>query len=87
MNETMLQPITIELVRGLKGYERTSVLNRYHTWLNSVREHDKQQVRKEEIKTVNFKRRDKIKEWKLKNKERLKGYGRRYYATKTKKVL
>ena len=67
-----LQPITIELVRGLKGYERTSVLNRYHTWLNSIREKEKKEINKERTKIVNFKRRDKIKEWKMKNKERLK---------------
>lgn len=82
-----LQPITIELIRGLRGYDRTIAIKNYHIWLESIRNKERQQHRKECISIINFIRKGKIKEWKLKHKKHLKEYQKRYHATKTKKIL
>ncbi len=59
-----LEPITIEMVNRLKGFERSEAIRKYHEWLKRARYNDLRIQRNLDMKIFKFKNPERVKRWK-----------------------
>jgi hypothetical protein len=52
--EQSIQPITLDLIRSLHGYEKSEALIKYHEWQAKVRKEDRHQLAREKANIDRF---------------------------------
>lgn len=80
-----IEPLTIDIIRNLKGMKRTIAIEQYHETLNKQRKQDIKEYNRIMFKIYKFKNPEKIKEYSKKayqkNKEKRIVYAKIYNKT------